>query len=436
MARTRAKARVRVTRDKTLAFVSKAWQAIAGHARRHKPVAAPHWAVQVIGLAVLALFAWALQYWWAPTWLVGSRTGLQTLLQALPAALIALLALAFGAVFVIVQQLSGSLGGHAGLALVKDSRVVALVVTTVLAAAVSLSLGGQVPDEAPAGQASDIPEMLTSGVATLTLAALSLVLLYAWTIPRVLTDYTVPKRLIKRVAASLIRRVEREPVGKEIDLRVLGDAHTEAVRRADAPASEAALDALLGVLRAVVRGNYDAWAAIVEQSASELAEASDRMLAAGPSVPERRRLLEILRLAANDCIAAPPGTVSALAATHLIQAIARFGAADTGPGAPRTPERLNAAAVLGSLVVDAERARRMQLAKEALAGWAIVASRTPAGGSDGRIAARLRGSLKASSPWSAAEQLLRRDAAGWGEPVVTEALTALGDAERELRAVN
>jgi hypothetical protein len=424
---------VRVTGEKSLALASKARQAIAERARGRVPVAAPHWAVQVSGFAVLAILAWVLQYWWAPTWLVGSRAGLQTLLQALPAALIALLALAFGAVFVIVQQLSGSLGGHAGLALVKDSRVVALVVTTVLAAAVSLSLGGQVPDEAPPGRSSGISEMLTSGVATLTLAALALVLLYAWTIPRVLTDYTVPKRLIKRVEASLVRRIERERVGTDIELRVLGDAHTEAVRRADAPASEAALDALLAVLRAVLRGDYDVWAAIVEQSASELAEASDRMLAAGPSGPERRRLLEILRLAAKDCIAAPPGTVSALAATHLIRAIARFGAVAPGPGAPRTPERLSAAAVLGNLVVDAEQARRAQLADEALAGWAIVASRTLADGSDGRIAARLRGNLKASGPWSAAELVLRRDAAGWGEPVVSEALSALGDAKRKLR---
>jgi hypothetical protein len=65
---------------------------------------------------------WLIQWRWAPTWLVGSRAGVQTLLQIIPAAVIALFALAFAALFVIVQQVASVFSSKAPLVLLLDEQ--------------------------------------------------------------------------------------------------------------------------------------------------------------------------------------------------------------------------------------------------------------------------------------------------------------------------
>jgi hypothetical protein len=89
---------------------------------------------------------WLIQWWLAPTWLVGSRSGLSTLLQALPGAIVALLALIFASFYVLGQQSANVYGSRAVAVLIVDPAVFYLLARALLLAIASLLLGGQVPD--------------------------------------------------------------------------------------------------------------------------------------------------------------------------------------------------------------------------------------------------------------------------------------------------
>jgi hypothetical protein len=90
--------------------------------------------------ALLWLILVFLQARYAPSWLIGSRAGLQTVLQALPAILIALFVLAFTALFVAVQQVVTVFSSRAPLILSEDSRVRRIVARTALVTVAALLL--------------------------------------------------------------------------------------------------------------------------------------------------------------------------------------------------------------------------------------------------------------------------------------------------------
>jgi hypothetical protein len=186
------------------------------------------------------ILVWLIQYYKAPTWLVGSRTGLQTLLQVIPATIIALFALAFAALFVVVQQVVGTFSSRAPLILATDRRVQRLVTRTALLAGVALLLGGQVLDS------HKPPSLVTSAVATLALAAAWLVYSYGKFIVYMVVEYSGPRTFVYRVVEGLqedFKKGRLELVSVKISL--LGQALRYAIRRDDSEAVEAAQEGLV-----------------------------------------------------------------------------------------------------------------------------------------------------------------------------------------------
>src|SRR6266536_1159667 len=98
----------------------------------------------IVRYIAILVIVWIVQWRLAPTWLVGSRAGLQTLLQVIPAAVIALFALAFAALFVIVQQVASVFSSKAPLILLLDQRLQYLIAKAIMLAGAALLLGGQV----------------------------------------------------------------------------------------------------------------------------------------------------------------------------------------------------------------------------------------------------------------------------------------------------
>ncbi len=110
---------------------------------------------------VFWVLVWLLQWWQAPTWLVGSRSGLQTALQVLPAVVVAIFVLVLGSLFVLSQQAVALHGARSAIVLPLNPRVRAVVARPLVITAVALLLAGQVPD---AGEPS---HAVTAAVATL-----------------------------------------------------------------------------------------------------------------------------------------------------------------------------------------------------------------------------------------------------------------------------
>jgi hypothetical protein len=128
--------------------------------------------------------------------LVGSRAGVQTLLQVIPAAVIALFALAFAALFVIVQQVASAFSNKAPLVLLLDVRLQYLIAKAIILAGATLLLGGQVPD------VRHPSPWTTAAVATLTLAAAQLTLSYGRAVQVLGLEYSMPRTFVGRVVRS------------------------------------------------------------------------------------------------------------------------------------------------------------------------------------------------------------------------------------------
>lgn len=79
--------------------------------------------VPLVRYAVFWSAVWLVQWSLAPTWLVGSRSGLSTLLQALPGAIVGLLALTFASFYVLGQQSANVYGSRAVTVLIVDPQV-------------------------------------------------------------------------------------------------------------------------------------------------------------------------------------------------------------------------------------------------------------------------------------------------------------------------
>jgi hypothetical protein len=201
----------------------------------------------IAGRLLLLVAAFLVQWLWFPTWLVASRAGLQTLLQALPAALIALLALAFAALFVVIQQVVGAFSSRATLVLAEDVRIRRVIGTTVLLAVLPIAVAGQVPDQGA------VPHWLTALVATAVLGTALLALSYFRFVLTVLLEYTAPRSFVSRMIAPTTHLLSRGALeGVVWRVPSLGEAARYSIRRGDSVTLGAALDGLLDLQAAYI----------------------------------------------------------------------------------------------------------------------------------------------------------------------------------------
>src|SRR4051812_47031627 len=140
---------------------------------------------------------WLLQWWLAPTWLVGSRSGLQTALQVLPAVVVAIFVLVLGSLFVLGQQAVTLHGARAAILLPMNPRVQAVVWRPLLITALALLLSGQVPDSAAPREA------VTSAVATLVLATIGVLRYSAVSLQALYSEFTAPVVFTQQALAGV-----------------------------------------------------------------------------------------------------------------------------------------------------------------------------------------------------------------------------------------
>ena len=179
---------------------------------------------------------------WAPTWLLSSSSGLQTLAQSLPAALIALFALAFATLFVAVQQVTNVFSNRAPLILAGDIRVRRIVARTVTITAASLFLGGLIPD-AP----KPLPAYITAGGTTLLVASALLVYTYGRFSYLLVMDYSAPRSFVSHVVSPVSEMIRQNRVNTGLVLYrvpLLGQTLRYALKRDDAETLYASLEGL------------------------------------------------------------------------------------------------------------------------------------------------------------------------------------------------
>jgi hypothetical protein len=203
----------------------------------------------IIRYIAVLIIVWIVQWRFAPTWLVGSRAGLQTLLQVIPAAVIALFALAFAALFVIVQQVASVFSSKAPLVLLLDQRLQYLIGKAIILAGAALLLGGQVRD------IHQPSTWTTSAVATLTLAVAYLTFSYGRAVQVLGLEYSMPRTFVGRVVKSAPSNLTRTGSLDLLDIffSLLGQSLRYAIRRDDSEGVEAAAEGLLELQQSYIR---------------------------------------------------------------------------------------------------------------------------------------------------------------------------------------
>jgi HPt (histidine-containing phosphotransfer) domain-containing protein len=300
----------------------------------------------VAGLALAAV--WLLQLCLAPTLLVGTGPGLQTIMQALPAVLVALLALGFAALFVVVQQASQTGSSRAGVLLLHDPRLVRLVAATVMLTAAVLLLGGQVPGD---GETQD---WVTASTGTMLIAGVALIGAYAVVIQQLLMEYTsagpIADRLVAELKASLADANQRQQL-----LRALSEVRRQAVARGDEDVFAKTLDEVTGAMHETED------AAIVAALGWHLAEAAEWADSVRGPVFQLERLIPAVEEGAKRCLQyAGRETV----VMRLLEVRVRLGGAATTA----------TATAIAEIASSAEDEKRHTAAIHALALWGVCAA--------------------------------------------------------------
>jgi hypothetical protein len=346
-------------------------------------------AAQVAGVTVALLAVWALLWLIAPTLLVSTNPGLQTALQVLPASFLALLALAFGAAFVVVQQAGATLTTRSGVLLLQDNRVVVLIAVTLELTAATLLVAGQVPASGTA------PETITAAVSTLMAAAALLVVAYAVVIPRVVRAHTVPVTVVNRLLARL-KAAKGEP---DDDLASLGEIERHALARHDEAAYRRCIEGIAELL-----GDSET-SAPVEPLGRHLANAAEAAVAVDGPLFEADVLLEHLQASAQACVGRPD------LASRLIVALARLGTRTEPPA--RAADLAGTAEALAGFVAHAEDKKSAVAAATGLSMWGMARARAEK--LDATIAQEVeatRSSLGSSPPYADAVAAVGEP--GWG----------------------
>jgi hypothetical protein len=320
---------------------------------------------------------WLLQWWLAPTWLVGSRTGLSTLLQALPGAVIALLALIFASFYILAQQAANVYGSRAVAVLLVDVQVLQLLSRALVLAVVPLLIGGQVPDR---GNPSDA---ITSLVATITLAAAVLILSAANILMGLLGAYTAPRSFMLRTVEPVEQYLDEGELNFVVfRVTALGEMVRAAIRRGEGVAVMAGLEGLRTMQSAYIKvarqhpeirvqqsddpsGLREGW--LGQDLADTLARAGEEALRSGAVEHDTDAIATTLEDATLDAVKAKQKHE----ARALVTALTRLGVSSH----QIRPETINlwpqSAPALAHVEKEAEESLP-DVAAEALAAWALV----------------------------------------------------------------
>lgn len=335
--------------------------------------------VPVLFFVLFWSVVWLLQWWLAPTWLVGSAAGLQTLLQALPGATFALLALIFASLYLLGQQAANVYGFRAVAVLISDPRVFVVLARAIVLALVPLFLGGQVPDEGAPCHA------VTAATATVVLAVGSLVLSAANTLLAFLGRYTAPRSFVLRAVEDVEPLLRAGALGLVVfRVSALGEMLRSALRRGEGVAVAASLEGLSRIQQAYVAVASERPSIRFHHYDNSGDEGEEGWLGEELSVALTRAGEEALRtLAVEEDIDLIARTLEAVTATatqaghevearDLIEGLARLGVSSHQV----RPETINlwphSAAALARVEALAEQADLEELAADALAAWGLV----------------------------------------------------------------
>lgn len=175
-----------------------------------------------------------------PDVLVGTINGLQTLLQAIPAVVVAVYVLVLASIFVVAELILAAYGTRGALIIVNDSDVQMLVLRPLVVTVGALVFAGMVPD-----QPEEICDALLAAVTTTALATVAAVVQTSAALPGVLTRYTAPVNFAKLVLADVQRDLELNFTGLVLfKVPLIGEMLRTSIRRGDTPAIRAALEGM------------------------------------------------------------------------------------------------------------------------------------------------------------------------------------------------
>jgi len=200
----------------------------------------------MVRYAALWTVIWWLQWkgltgFWenAPYWLIDSASGVQTALQVLPAAVIAILVLLLGSLFVVAQLLISSYGSRAPVMLTFDHQVQEAIVRPLLIAAATFFLAALVPE-------SGTPDAwLAAAVTTVILASVATLAQSAALWPGVLLRYTLPRGFAQHVVEDIGEQLEDGNTGFVLmRIGLLGEMLKIALSRRDSVTVAMTLEAI------------------------------------------------------------------------------------------------------------------------------------------------------------------------------------------------
>jgi hypothetical protein len=341
----------------------------------------------VLDMAVSScVIVWAAQYGWHPTLLVGTGNGLQTVLQALPSTFVAMFALGFGALFVVVQQAASTISVRAALLLLHDERVIGLGAITLLLTAASLLIGGQVP----AGDAAPGPAV-SAAVGTLMIAAVVLIAAYVALIPGVVRTHTSPEKVVPLLRAEIARALAGEKLFGH-HLASLGELGRQASDRWDKSTYDQVLTALIDLAQAV-----DVPESLVVECALQLIDAAEAAQAEDAPSFASERLLAVLPDAVRGCL----DVDRPQPARRLLDAYAHLGTRRSPP--ERAADLGQTAGTLATFVADPS-AKRSAAVVRALALWGVTVAVAAHVGDDRADVEGTRPRLGRSPPYKDARE--------------------------------
>jgi hypothetical protein len=324
------------------------------------------------------LLVWAFQWRLNPHWLVDSRAGMSTLLQVVPATVIALFVLVLGSVLVVGQLTVESYGPRAAALLVNDPRLRGLVVRALLVVPPALVLTGQVPDS---GRPSDAGAAAASTI--VLILTFDLILAAAAQLPATLLQYTAPQHFRDLVVADAEDDLRFGSTGFAAQaVSTMGDMLIRGVGRRDSAAVAAAVTGLRKLRTAALEapessldhraqdavGNDD-W--LGRELCGALLGAAEESLRRGGPGDDLDAVSSELQAAASACVRRGRTPDARL----LLRGIAELGARSRGSGGPgEVTLYAPPAEGLARVEADAEQCGARQLAADALAGWILVTS--------------------------------------------------------------
>jgi hypothetical protein len=334
-----------------------------------------------LGLATLRFLilwglVWAVQWVWAPRWLVGSRAGLSTVFQTLPGVLVALFALIVASLYILGQQVSGAYGHRSIAVLITDSEAGALLIRALILSALPLIVSGQVPDEGrPAA-------WVTALTASALLATGTLIVRATNTLSGLLGAYTAPRSFVERMIKWVFFDMAMGALGEVVyKVTALTEMLRTGIRRGELNTVEAAvfgLDSISDMYLKIAEKDpsvrtfqlphgvtREGW--LGQDLASGLTAAGEEALAHGTQ-EDGNLLARWAEARSRSFVAAGLEKES----HYLIDAHIALGTS------PRqvTPQTINlwpqAAGALAVMERAAEENGMDEIATEVLAGWALV----------------------------------------------------------------